>query len=146
MTNDTSTSQGEPPLRFFTVLLPWAWNGDADDEEGTYSTSVWAKDAESAKIAAASEMADSGSKSLDEDDDGADRQRYIDSRVEGWGETTDVSNQVAYDLAQLFAADLFPEGSSRSIDMHKLRLILVANADNLFEDAPPLPAMPRDAG
>lgn len=125
-------------LRRYNVMMPWAWSGDASDEEGTYSTAVWAKNEPHARLEAATEMADSGEKcfGFDDDDDdedtAAERQRYIDTRVEGWADVYPADFQLQQDLIGLFEEQLFGAGYHREIDMQKLGAVLAAHRDEFL--------------
>lgn len=83
MTHTNATLLTAPIMMNYLVELPWSWNGDPSDEEGTYSSSFYAASEAEAKLACAVEMADSGEKCFD-DDDGEDRQKYIDNLQAGW--------------------------------------------------------------
>ena len=79
-------------MKNYTVILPWAWSGDPSDEEGTYCIDVRAEDEEAAKLACATEMADSGARFFDDDEE---RQEYIDHLTGGWA---DVSTNLVPEL------------------------------------------------
>ena len=112
--------------RLFNVTLPWAWDGDASDEEGTYSSSALADDEAAAVRAVAEEMADSGEKNFDEDE----RDQYIQSRCDGWCDVYPVEEQLKQDLRALFGAELFPLGSpAGEIDLKELGRVLTAYRD-----------------
>ena len=120
----------------WNVTLPWAWSGDADDE-GTYSTAVGAADCEAAVRAAAEEMADSGSKHFGDDPEGDDfkeeRQRYVDSRCEGWADAYLAVSQLEQDLAAVFADELFPNGVRREIDLEALGRLIGSHRDYVLK-------------
>lgn len=109
----------------WNVILPWAWNGEPGDEEGTYATSVSGADEEEAKRNAATQMADSGEKDFLGDED--ERRRYIETRVQGWGEVRRQQDQLAGDLAGVFADELFPQGRRSRIDLRALGRLLAEN-------------------
>lgn len=114
----------------WNVQMPWAWSGDASDEEGTYTTTVEADDEDAARRAAAIEMADSGEKEFS----GAEeRQRYIDSRASGWADVYRSQDQLAQDLSALFADELFPDGIVRQVNFKALAGLLAANRDELVK-------------
>jgi hypothetical protein len=120
------------PRRLFHVTLPWSWNGDPSDEEGSYNCYVQAADERHAKNLAAQEMVDSASKTLGEPGDPdyeAEVSRYIQTRVDGWCDVSDVTSSIAADLCVLFERELFADGVRRDIDMDALRGLIVANRD-----------------
>jgi hypothetical protein len=88
---------GDPTL--FSVLLPWAHDGDPSDEEGTYMTTVWAGSETHAIRLVAEEMADSGEKHFF---DRAARRAYIKSRSECFSDVVDVILRVRADLDEIF--------------------------------------------
>lgn len=105
----------------WNVMLPWAWNGNPNDEEGTYSTTVPGDDEDDAKLNAAIEMADSGEKTMLGDED---RQRYIESRVNGWGDVYPQQDRLSLDLASVFEDELFPDGCRKTINLEALGVLL----------------------
>lgn len=105
----------------WNVMLPWAWNCNPADEESTYSTTVEAVDEDAAKLAAATEMADSDEKEFMDDDD---RAKYIRSRVAGWGDVYPQQAQLRQDLASVFEDELFPDGVRREINLEALGRLL----------------------
>ena len=108
----------------WNVMLPWAWNGNPWDEEGTYSTTVPGEDEAEAKLNAAIEMADSGQKTMVGDED---RQRYIESRVNGWGDVYPQRDRLSQDLASVFERELFPDGVRKTINLEALGLLLAVH-------------------
>ena len=127
----TSTETKAPKaLTHFTVTLPWAFNGNPSDEEGTYRTCVWAVDEDSAIRAAAEEMAESGEKEFDDDEE---RAGYIASRVSGRTDVENTREAVSYKLSELFDAPMNLCGAN--IDMAKLELLMAAHRDYLSNDA-----------
>lgn len=105
----------------WNVHLPWAWNGEASDEEGTYSTTVEGVDEEDAKRNAAIEMAESGEKHFMDDEE---RDQYIESRVQGWGDVYAQQAQLEQDLCSIFSEELFPDGCARKVNLAALGKLL----------------------
>ena len=112
----------------WNVMLPWARNGDASDEEGTYSTTVEGDDEDGAKLNAAIEMADSGEKEFCDEED---RQSYIDSRVAGWADVYPQQQQLRQDLSSTFFDELFPDGVCREINLQALAKLLSENRNTI---------------
>jgi hypothetical protein len=67
------------PLRLFVVTLPW---NPSDEEEGDYSNKTWAVDDDAAIRNIAEEMADSGEKHHDSDEE---RDQFVKTLVEAAG-------------------------------------------------------------
>ena len=110
--------------KLWHVILPWSWDGEASDEEGTYSTTVEGADEGEALRKAAEEMADSNEKDFDGDDE---RESYIESRIEGWSDVTNVADQLASDFAEIFAEELFPDGRCRAVNLQALAKLVQEN-------------------
>lgn len=105
----------------WNVMLPWAWNGNPNDEEGTYTTTVEGADEDEAKRRAAEEMADSGEKEFVDDED---RAKYIATRLTGWGDVYPQQAQLRQDLASVFEDELFPDGVRRNLNLEALGKLL----------------------
>jgi hypothetical protein len=106
------------PKNRYSVLLPWAWNGDMDDEEGSYHTIVDASSERDAVRVAAEEMADSGEKSFS---DRADRLAYIKSRETCFAEVVDLVDQF-----RSHADELFGPSATSSPRVEELRAEILA--------------------
>lgn len=112
----------------WNVLLPWALNGDPD-EEGTYATTVAGETEGEALRAAAVEMADEGSKKFDTPQE---RAQFIESRVTGWCDVYETKDQLQQDLSALYARELFPDGIRHTINLNVLGRLLAENRDSLL--------------
>lgn len=107
-------------LTVFDVTLPW---NPSDVSEGDYATSVSAENQDQAVRLVAEEMADSGAKVFDNDEE---REDYIRALVDDGGEVVETVAALKYSLEQLFANTLFADGG-RDIDIAALEQVLVEN-------------------
>ncbi len=122
----------QKPEQLTCYNITMAWRAGA---EGTYSESFWAADETEAKLACATEMADSGEIFFEDD---AERSSYIKARMEGYADVTKAEDQFLQDFDKLFGDQLFGKGPRLSIDMDKLTELLVANRDQILISSAPV--------
>lgn len=112
----------------YTVTL--AWGGD---DEGTYTTNVWANDEQHAVRLTAEEMADSGDVEFDTPEE---REEWIADTITGFRDVCMTAKQVKYDLALLYAKELYPEDApATDINMAELGKVLAENRERLLAAA-----------
>lgn len=116
--------------QLYSVTLRWP-----NDDEGSFSQNVYATDPWEACVMTARLMAES----RDEDTEGsyqafedqADRDAWIAQRAGDSMECALVSDSLKWDLSELFAAELFPDGVRFDIDLEVLRTLVSANRELL---------------
>jgi hypothetical protein len=109
------------PLRHYTVLLPWDIN---DKDEGDYKTTVEAKDPDEAVRIVAKEMADTGEKYFDSDDEKED---FINELADHGGEVEDTMDVFIGQMEPLF-------GLTGTINVDALRLVLEENKNKFVTE------------
>lgn len=111
----------------YSVTLPWNPN---DPDEGDYATTVWADSDQEARFAAAEEMADHSD--AGRFDSAKQRQDYIENRANSpQTYVVESATELKYNLGVVFAAELFPDGIGRSIDLDALRTVLMENRNRV---------------
>lgn len=112
----------EQNLTPFNVTLPWNVN---NDDEGDYRTTTWAATEDDAVQQVAEEMADSGAKQFDTEEE---RRSYIRALTQDGGTVTTVAGDLEYNLRELF-----PELRCGNLNLSVLRQVLQENQERLFQ-------------
>lgn len=128
MTQQAKTTATAAQL--YCVTLRWP-----NDDEGTFSQNVHATDPWEACVITARLMAEAREEDTEGSyqafEDQADRDAWIAQRAADSTECALVSDSLKWDLSELFAAELFPDGVRFDIDLEALRKLVSANRELL---------------
>ncbi|WP_162892752.1 hypothetical protein [Pseudomonas savastanoi] len=137
MTQQATSAISTKQLYYVTLRWP-------QDDEGSFSQYVLASDFWEACVNTAQKMAEA----REEDSEGrykafedqADRDSWVADRAADSMECCLVADSLKSDLAELFAADLFPDGFAFDIDIEALRTLVAANRE-LLRAKPSIPKL-----
>ena len=128
MTQQANTTATAAQL--FYVTLRWPQN-----DVGDFSQYVLARDYCEACLLTARKMAEAQEEDCDDHfeafEDEAEREKWIAERAADSMECSLVADSLKTDLAELFVAELFPDGNKFDIDIEALRTLVSANRELL---------------
>ncbi len=125
--------------QLYYVTLRWPNNDEGSFSQNVHATDPWEACVLTARIMAeAREEESEGSYQAFEDE--ADREAWIAERAADSMECSLVSDSLKWDLSELFAAELFPDGVRFDIDLEVLRTLVTANRE-LLRVKPSIPKL-----
>jgi hypothetical protein len=114
----------------YCVTLRWP-----NDDAGSFSQNVYATDPWEACVITARLMAEAREEDTEGSypafEDQADREAWIAERAADSMECSLVADSLKWDLSELFAAELFPDGVRYDLDIEALRTLVSANRELL---------------
>jgi hypothetical protein len=128
-----------PAAQLYCVTLRWPTDDAGSFSQNVYATDPWEACVLTARLMAESREEDSEGSYLAFEDE-ADRETWIAERAADSMECALVSDSLKWDLSELFAAELFPDGVRQDIDLDALRTLVCANRDLLLVK-PPTPKL-----
>ena len=130
MTQHSFSTANATAAELYCVTLRWP-----NDDAGSFSQNVYATDPWEACVITARLMAEAREEDTEGSypafEDQADREAWIAERAADSMECSLVADSLKWDLSELFAAELFPDGVRYDLDIEALRTLVSANRELL---------------